>query len=100
MSTGIKFDTEKPDYSLIPPKALDDVAKVLTFGSKKYDRDNWKELDDLDNRYFAAAQRHLWALRKGETHDIETGIHHGAHAICCIMFLIEFNHVQTDKNML
>jgi hypothetical protein len=97
MSEGIKFDKEKPDYSLIPPNALDDVVKVLTYGSKKYDRDNWKELEDSDNRYFAAAQRHLWALKKGETYDDETGIHHGAHAICCIMFLIEFNYVQNSK---
>jgi hypothetical protein len=98
MNKGIKYDNCKPDYSLIPPNALDDVARVLTYGATKYDRDNWKELENLDNRYFAAAQRHLWALRKGETYDDETGIHHGAHAICCMMFIIEFNHVQTNQN--
>jgi hypothetical protein len=98
MNKGIKYDNYKPDYSLIPPNALDDVARVLTYGATKYDRDNWKELENLDDRYFAAAQRHLWALRKGETHDDETGVHHGAHAICCMMFLIEFSYVQNNKN--
>jgi hypothetical protein len=100
MSEGIKFDNEKPDYSLIPPNALEDVAQVLTYGAKKYDRDNWKELENLDDRYFAAANRHLWALRKGETHDEETGLHHGAHAICCMMFIVEFYYVQNNKNEL
>jgi hypothetical protein len=98
MNKGIKYDNCKPDYSLIPPHALDDVVRVLTYGATKYDRDNWKELENLDDRYFAAAQRHLWALRKGETHDEETEVHHGAHAICCMMFLIEFSYLQNNKN--
>ena len=42
ISGGIKFDDNKPDYSLIPPNALEDVVKVLTIGAKKYDRHNWK----------------------------------------------------------
>ena len=95
---GIKFDEDKPDYSLIPPNALEDAVKVLTIGAKKYDRHNWKKLDNINDRYFAAAQRHLWALQKGETFDKETGIHHGAHAICCIMFLVEFYYLQNNKN--
>ena len=95
---GIKFDDDKPDYSLIPPNALDDVAKVLTIGAKKYDRHNWKKLDNINDRYFAAAQRHMWALLKDETHDPETGIHHSAHAICCMMFLLEFYYLQNSKN--
>ena len=95
---GIKFDDDKPDYSLIPPNALDDVAKVLTIGAKKYDRHNWKKLDDIENRYFAAAQRHMWALLKDESHDPETGVHHAAHAVCCMMFLLENYYLQNSKN--
>jgi hypothetical protein len=95
---GVKYDGEKPDYSLIPPNALDDVAKVLTFGAQKYDRHNWKKLDNLDNRYFAAAQRHMWALLKDESHDPETGVHHAAHAVCCMMFLLENYYLQNEKD--
>ena len=95
---GIKYDSAEPDYSLVPPNALEDVVKVLTYGSQKYDRNNWQYLEDLDNRYFAAAQRHMWALHRGETVDSETGIHHAAHAICCMMFIIEFYHLQNEKN--
>jgi len=88
---GIKYDSEKPDYGLLPPFALEEVVKVLTFGAKKYSKNNWALLDDAANRYFSAAQRHLWALKRGETHDSESGIHHAAHAISCMMFYYELN---------
>lgn len=91
---GIKYDSEKPDYSLLPPHALDELVKVLTMGKLKYSRENWRLLEDGENRYFAAAQRHLWALRKGETYDPESGLHHAAHAIACAMFLIELQTIQ------
>jgi hypothetical protein len=86
---GVKYDSEKPDYSLIPPHALEEVARALTYGKSKYSRENWKMLEDAENRYFAAAQRHLWAIRRGETHDPESGLHHTAHAIVSMMFLYE-----------
>jgi hypothetical protein len=95
---GVKYDNRKADYSLVPPKALDDVVKVLTFGAEKYDRHNWKKLENLEDRYFAAAQRHLWAVMRGETHDPESGEHHYAHALCCIMYLLEFYSLQNPKN--
>jgi hypothetical protein len=95
---GIKYDDSKPDYSLIPPRALNDLVKVLTFGAKKYDRDNWKKVKNAEQRYFAAAQRHLWAVARGETHDMESGEHHYAHALCCLLYLLEFYSLQEPKN--
>ena len=100
MKEGIKYDKDKPDYSLIPPFALDDVVKVLTFGAKKYDRNNWKLLENLDDRYFAAAQRHIWQLKKGQLFDEETGVHHAAHAIACLMFILEFYYLQQSKTII
>ena len=95
---GVKYDNKKPDYSLIPPNALESIAKVMTHGAQKYDRHNWKKLDNPVNRYFAAAQRHLWAVKKGEDLDPESGEHHYAHALCCIMYLLEFYSLQNDNN--
>ena len=92
--SGIKYDGEKPDYSLIPPYALDEVVKGLTHGKKKYSRDNWKYVDDAKNRYFAAAQRHQWAIRRGETIDPDSGLHHAALAICSLLFYYELDHVE------
>jgi hypothetical protein len=93
---GVKYDMEKPDYSLIPPYALEDVVRVLTLGSQKYSRDNWKLLKNARARYFAAAMRHLWARFRGEITDPESGIDHGAHAVCCILFMMEMTHENID----
>lgn len=87
MSQGIKFDHDKPDYSLMPFGALDEVAKVLTYGAKKYDRHNWKHVEAI--RYQAALMRHFSAYMQGEANDPETGISHLAHMACSVMFLLQ-----------
>jgi len=86
---GRKFDGGKLEYGLLPPLALEETVKVLTFGAQKYERDNWKNVPDSKRRYFDAMQRHIWAWKQGEQNDRETGINHLAHAMCCLMFLYE-----------
>src|SRR6056300_576002 len=86
---GRKYDGEKPRMYLLPPKAITEVAKVLTFGASKYDEDNWKKLDNLQNRYTGAALRHIFAHMDGEEVDPETGLDHLAHAMCCLLFKLE-----------
>ena len=90
-TAGRKFDDDKLEYGLLPPNALNDVVKVLSYGAKKYARDNWKYVPEGERRYFDAAQRHLWAYKRGELIDPETGISHIAHAICSLMFIAELN---------
>jgi hypothetical protein len=89
ISKGRKFDGGKLEYGLLPPLALEETVKVLTFGAQKYERDNWKKVPDSKRRYFDAMERHIWAYKKGEQMDPESGIHHLAHAMCCLMFLYE-----------
>jgi len=96
---GVKYDSEKPDYSLLPPNALEETVKVLTFGAKKYSPGNWKKLDSAWNRYFAAAQRHMWALQKGEEIDPESGYHHAAHAACCLFFMLEIDKTHNSDTI-
>ena len=86
---GRKFDGKKLEYGLLPPLALESTVEVLTFGAQKYERDNWKKVPDSKRRYFDALQRHLWVWKQGEKIDSESGKHHLAHAICCLMFLYE-----------
>jgi len=88
-SIGRKFDSDKLRYGLTPPLALKEMVKVLTFGAVKYEPDNWQYVSDAKRRYFDAAQRHIWAWKEGEVLDPESGIHHLAHALCCISFLYE-----------
>lgn len=88
---GRKFDGGKLQYGLLPPLALQEIVKVLTFGAEKYEPDNWRRVPDSNRRYFDAAQRHLWAYKQGEQLDPETGISHLAHALCCIMFMLDID---------
>lgn len=85
---GRKFDGGKLDYTLVPFEGLDEIVKVLMFGAKKYDRDNWRHVENAAQRYAAAAFRHLTAYNKGEHADQETGLSHLAHAGCCLLFLL------------
>jgi len=97
---GRKFDGGKLEYGLLPPYALKATVDVLTFGAQKYERDNWKKVPDSKRRYFDALQRHVWAWKEGEVLDPETGMHHLAHAMCCLMFLYEHDILYSiDENL-
>jgi hypothetical protein len=95
---GRKFDGNKLEYGLLPPFALEETVKVLTFGAQKYERDNWKKVPDSKRRYFDALQRHVWAWKQGEQIDPESGLHHLAHAMCCLMFLYEHDIMYSIDN--
>lgn len=44
---GLKFDTDKARYDLIPPEIEEAIAKVLTYGAKKYDVEVKNEWDAI-----------------------------------------------------
>jgi hypothetical protein len=83
---GVKHDEDKPKFSLMKPDALMEMVAVLTYGAKKYSPDNWKHLENARQRYFDAANRHLWQWYGGEERDPESGLHHLAHAMSSLMF--------------
>jgi hypothetical protein len=95
--TGIKHDQEKPDMSLLSSIALVEIAKVMTFGKRKYSANNWRG-GFMWSRVLSAAMRHLVAFIGGEDKDPETGLSHLAHLGCCVMFLLEFEttHKELD----
>lgn len=86
--SGTKFDSEKPDYSLLSPLALEEIVKVMTFGKRKYTAHNWRS-GITNSRLFAAAMRHLWAYWRGEDFDPESKLSHLAHCGCCVMMMLE-----------
>jgi hypothetical protein len=88
---GMKNDQEKNRLDLIEPEFIESVGQVLTFGAQKYEPNNWQKVDDAENRYYAAAMRHLLAWRKGEKVDPESGLNHLDHVACNIMFLQHFD---------
>lgn len=86
---GVKFDDGKPDWSLLPLDAIEEVVKVMSFGAKKYTRDGWRAVPNAEDRYLAAMFRHIRAHRSGEEFDEESGLPHLAHAATCLVFLLE-----------
>lgn len=101
IAKGVKHDSHKLRMSLIPNSTLAEVVKVLEFGAEKYSPDNWKHVDDARTRYFDAAQRHImtWWDNDNQT-DPESGRHHLAHAICCLLFLMWFDLVGKHNDKL
>lgn len=97
-SLGVKFDRNKPMWSLVPPGPMEEVVEVLTYGANKYSPDNWQHVDDPDTRYFNAAMRHIWAWRQGEQFDAESHKSHLAHAVCCLLFLLAFDEDEEDDS--
>ena len=95
-SVGKKFDSDKPMMQLLPSKALVEVSKVLSFGANKYGKENWRELDDLQDRYTGGTLRHIFAHMDDEFKDPETNYSHLAHAVCGLLFKLEIE-VEKDK---
>lgn len=93
-SPGTKYDQDKLQYSLIPSHALEQIAKNLTVGLKKYkERDNWKKVQGAEQRYLDALYRHLEAHRRGELYDTDSSVPdmlHMAAVAVNAMFLLEF----------
>lgn len=90
-SGGAKYDTDKPRMDLLDSYAIEQLAKVLTFGAKKYAAHNWRK-GISKSRLIAAALRHIFAYLGGTDTDEETGLSHIAHAMCCCMFLLGLEH--------
>lgn len=88
---GLKYDAGKPPLSLIDRHAIEDIARVLGFGAKKYAAHNWRN-GVAYSRLIDAALRHLYAFADGEDNDPESGLSHVAHAGCCIIFLLGLQH--------
>lgn len=93
---GIKHDTQKVRLELLPTCALEEIAKVLDFGAKKYETWNWTKGFKW-SRLIGASMRHLFAFARGEDKDPESGLSHLAHLGCCVLFLLY--HEKHHKNL-
>lgn len=81
MAKGLKDDKGKLRFDLVPPIILKALAQVFTFGAKKYEDNSWQELEDFEDRYMAAAHRHLSDHQLGELRDEESGLYHLDHVL-------------------
>lgn len=81
MLEGTKYDNGKPriaemvvDFKI----PLEELCKVWEFGADKYEKSNWKKLDNGVCRYTNAMLRHLLAEEDSLT-DSESGLLHASH---------------------
>lgn len=93
---GEKQTDGKLMWDRLPVEPVEEVVKVLTYGANKYNSDtpdnpNWKHVTDPKNKYYAAAMRHIIEWRKGNITDPESGLHHLAHAVSNLLFLMHFD---------
>jgi len=91
VSQGMKFDSDKLRYKLIDSASLAWLAAVLTYGAVKYEAENWRVVDNADERYYDALMRHIEAWRRGERYDPESTLPHLCHAFFCTMCLLGMN---------
>jgi len=87
---GVKYDSDKPDMSLLSSHAMFGLSKVLSFGAAKYASHNWRK-GIARSRLLAAALRHIFAYLAGQNNDPESGLSHLSHAMCCLMFASELH---------
>lgn len=90
-TAGRKHDSNKPRYSLLPTGTINQVVQVLEYGAVKYEIDNWQRVPSARTRYYDAAMRHIDDWWNGSEIDEESSLHHLAHAICCLLFLLWFD---------
>jgi len=86
---GVKHDQDKIRMDLVPWDVVVEIAKILTFGAKKYADRNWEKGFNW-SRVYGALMRHLTLWFQGQDTDAETGRSHLAHAGCCLFFLLAF----------
>lgn len=80
-SPGAKLDAGKPRIGLIAtdfPRALTEIARVGTFGARKYTDHGWLYVPNGIDRYTDAMLRHVLAEPIGAV-DHDSGLLHAAH---------------------
>lgn len=98
---GAKLDQGKVraglllDFSL----ALNEVAKVLTYGAEKYTPHGWQSVPGAVERYRDAGWRHRLAERN-EQLDPDSGLLHKAHEAWNILAELEMMLREENKNQL
>lgn len=87
----MKSTTGKTPYELLPVEAMEEFALAMKHGADKHEKDDWRHGKGMPWSWLiAAALRHTFALLKGEDIDKDSGLHHGAHLMCCGAMLIYY----------
>ena len=95
MSEGIKYDSNKPrlaEMIIDFKEPLLQLCKVWEFGANKYEKSNWKLVDNGKNRYTNAMLRHL-VQEEDFLFDDESKLLHASHiafnALARLYFIVQ-----------
>lgn len=81
------------------PHALEELAKVIAFGERKYKRHSWVKVPDFINRAENSAQRHGIARAKGINIDPESECLHLAHQVWNYLAMLEYQLTFVEKKV-
>ena len=99
--TAARFSEGKIRHDLIPPWVIDEIAKVYTYGTIKYDDDNWRKGLRWKKHVIGPLHRHLNKWLRGEKIDTESNCHHLAMVIwqCMALMIYEkYSLGQDDRS--
>jgi len=100
---GTKYDTNKPrlgEMIIDFKEPLLELCNVWEFGADKYEKSNWKKLDNGIDRYTNALLRHLVA-EEDNLYDDESKLLHAAHiafnALARLYFIARLENCHTKE---
>lgn len=93
--SGARYNSGKPDFSLLPLFTLEEELRVWEYGKKKYAAWNWAKGMPWSVPY-SSLMRHLSAWQAGEELDNETKLKHLAHAMCNLRMLMLYSETYTE----
>lgn len=85
-------DDGKPPLAQLPWAAIKDLARVQSYGQKKYgDFNNYRKGMEV-SRQLSCALRHISEYMEGNNTDAESGLNPLAHALCRLAFVLQNIH--------
>jgi hypothetical protein len=94
---AVREDGQKRRWSLLPLSPLNSVLEAFEFGANKYGTDNWQKGMSW-SRPYNAAMRHITEWWSGEKNAKDSNVHHLAHAIANLMFLLEYEETRVGTD--
>lgn len=79
----------KPGLRNLPAGPLYAVAGAFDDGARKYGAFNWRANPVLASVYHDAAKRHIDAWFHGTDRAVDSGKHHLAHAVACLLIVLD-----------
>lgn len=79
----------KPGLRNVPPGPLYLIAQAFDDGASKYGAFNWRSNAVLASVYHDACKRHLDQWFHGHRMAADSGVHHLAHAVACLLIVLD-----------